>query len=1029
MTKDDSTPKEDQKKETKPEPFEGVLKAEIELLDQLTDGVDRDKDQTPGENVYDTALKRDRAGLAFSGGGIRSATVNLGVIQALAKDRMLSRYDYLSTVSGGGYIGGWLSALIRRRHSDPRPKAPVKQTTQEKTGVWSTLKKRSVALYEQITGNRSPEDTGGDGPFAIPQTKIEKFQLQLEPHPTESTWKPGSGFDPVEDRSIRYLRRFSNFLTPRLGFSGDTLSAVAIVIRNITAMHLALFLVIATIIAITQLLLNVFGCSLFESQCYPGTQSLGLNPRWTIGAAFVLLVFAGVVGGSRINAGEKKEGTAKEEKRRSHSRANSVVLFWILGPTMLAMLFVSVSLAQLAINFPEANRSEWFGLVIVAYALGWRLSLLRRTQQSRIEIRSRGLGRSSHGLAQTLIILACGGILAGGLWWTYEQLKLIPNDLNHWVGLFAVAYGPPLLLALFTFAITVNIVLARRIFSHFEREFIARLNGYMLAISLAWVFLFSIVLFTIPSIGWLSGGGLAAVIAWLSASGGSAWFAQKSDGENGGSSKLLKRLVIRIAPWLFIIGAIVFTTYIFQTSFYKAVGNGLTACEQDCFSPMLDRQIWAFFNVTFLEFLITAVAMFAVTLFYFYQLDVNLFSLHSMYCMRIGRAFLGGTGQETREADPFTRFSEYDDILMSEIGDQRPIHIVNAAINATGGDDLAWQTRRAASFSFTPEWSGFQTANSQGELLGEYRPTSQYAQGRNLGTWVAVSGAAASPNMGYHTSPAVAALLTAYNLRLGRWCGNPQNDHVWDQGSPTFASQPIFNELTGTANLRSRWINLTDGGHFENLGVYELIRRRCRLIVVVDAGCDPDHEFFDLANMIRKCWVDFGVNVRMPDMSNLRLDKEGLCKNHFVVGRIEYNTEKKYSTSEHNPTKRAKQPTKSSKKNGVILYVKSSLTGSEWPDIRQYADSHPTFPHETTADQFFDEEQFEAYRHLGFKMMRFLHNGIKDIVDPDKEKGIERTPISELVEKLFQYSLDQEDAIRAARRSEEEDDGLGKKEA
>ncbi|MEM6474111.1 MAG: hypothetical protein AAF802_31465, partial [Planctomycetota bacterium] len=285
------------------------------------------------------------------------------------------------------------------------------------------------------------------------------------------------------------------------------------------------------------------------------------------------------------------------------------------------------------------------------------------------------------------------------------------------------------------------------------------------------------------------------------------------------------------------------------------------------------------------------------------------------------------------------------------------------------------------------------------------------------------------PNMGYHTSPAVAALLTAYNLRLGRWCGNPPNDEVWDQGSPTFASQPIFNELTGTANLRSRWINLTDGGHFENLGVYELIRRRCRLIVVVDAGCDPDHEFFDLANMIRKCWVDFGVNVRMPDMSNLRLDKEGLCKNHFVVGRIEYNTEKKYSTSEHNPTKRAKQPTKSSKKNGVILYVKSSLTGSEWPDIRQYADSHPTFPHETTADQFFDEEQFEAYRHLGFKMMRFLHNGIKDIVDPDKEKGIERTPISELVEKLFQYSLDQEDAIRAARRSEEEDDGLGKKEA
>jgi len=255
-----------------------------------------------------------------------------------------------------------------------------------------------------------------------------------------------------------------------------------------------------------------------------------------------------------------------------------------------------------------------------------------------------------------------------------------------------------------------------------------------------------------------------------------------------------------------------------------------------------------------------------------------------------------------------------------------------------------------------------------------------------------VSGAAASPNMGYHTSPAVAGLLTAFNARLGRWCGNPaspDNPDIWKSVSPRYAARPILAEFSGSANLRAEWINLTDGGHFENLGIYELIRRRCRLIVAIDAGCDKNHEFTDLANMIRKCWVDFGVNVQFEDMKPLQKD-DGDTLAHFTVGEIRYGS----------------APSGRECPMGVIVYIKSSMTGDEWPDIRQYAASHEDFPHETTADQFFSEDQFEAYRHLGYKMMAHTEDSLsKQIANNEQSVDEEPRPlhtmsIAELVDGL-----------------------------
>ena len=120
---------------------------------------------------------------------------------------------------------------------------------------------------------------------------------------------------------------------------------------------------------------------------------------------------------------------------------------------------------------------------------------------------------------------------------------------------------------------------------------------------------------------------------------------------------------------------------------------------------------------------------------------------------------------------------------------------------------------------------------------------------------MAISGAAASPNMGYHSSPPVGLVMTLFNVRLGWWLGNPAR-----QARPYRREGPRWGPCGGQAVVSrpsattddSPYVYLSDGGHFENLGLYEMLRRRCRFIVVIDAGCDPDFTFEDLGNAVRK---------------------------------------------------------------------------------------------------------------------------------------------------------------------------------
>jgi hypothetical protein len=237
---------------------------------------------------------------------------------------------------------------------------------------------------------------------------------------------------------------------------------------------------------------------------------------------------------------------------------------------------------------------------------------------------------------------------------------------------------------------------------------------------------------------------------------------------------------------------------------------------------------------------------------------------------------------------------------------------------------------------------------------------------------MAISGAAAAPNMGKETNRLFAFFLSMLNVRLDYWLPNPRyatnrnRDSV--PRSPIKRVGPLYlmREMLGRLDDSSRNINLSDGGHYDNMGLYELFRRECRLIVCGDGEADPNLQFNGLADALRMAQIDFGIIVEMTGLDDLRAGKE----NH-AIGKIRY----------------------AGGRVGWLLYLKQSLngdaslyatmdparyTGSAKPTdsrqydagayIAEYKSRNPTFPHQSTSDQFFDEAQFECTRAVGYNV-------------------------------------------------------------
>ncbi|PYT01101.1 MAG: hypothetical protein DMF63_04750 [Acidobacteria bacterium] len=1010
------------------------------------------------ETVFRKFHEANLTALCFSGGGIRSATFGLGIVQALAKYNLLEKFEYLSTVSGGGYLGSWMSAWICRERirkaaifkaeveKDKKvtdieremqgPIPPISPQLLESLRRIAETKKNNIELSKTQTEELLKTQIGGLYPAQIREFEQElsgrmnQDQIdsalrlsvdeinQLLADPTlgklgiqvirqeincvevESDVRPTP--EPVQ---LRHLREYSNYMSPRKGLlSADTWTLPAIYVRNFL-LNLTIFVpLLATILLLPRFLF------LLTDQSASG--SLLTTVISALGIITGSLAFGFVISQLPSKSPEKMEGPDSKNKsaRTSFWKSETGVLVAGVFPLLLSAILLTTAWAW---NYRTKGTLDDFTLLgwlnsypgleffILASAVAFFVGLLP------FVIWNKGRGFNLWESGSALLASIFGGAI---LWLAVEKI-FDPPAMSAAFGSRFEAYewqvyqclAVPAFLLIVLLAATLYVGLSSLKASDEDREWLARYGGWVLIFCCAWIVLNGLVLLGPSVLHWMFRPLLSAnEISWTNVF--HTWPAVISTviavlsgiislvgGFSGKSlarpepvkSKSSTSLFLSFAPQ---IAAIIFLAFILV---------GL-AFASSWLLNYLGHDAVALYHANVLKdtYLTTLLWMLGVLLVIGigmgFVVNVNKFSLHSTYRDRLTRAYLGASNPK-RNQHTFTGFDDSDNLELHDLEGQRPFHVINATVNLVAGKNLAWQNRKAASFTMTPLHCGSWAVRGFRRSV-EYCVSKTSGKALRLGTAMAISGAAANPNMGYISSPVVTFLMSLFNLRLGWWLGNTGpagSDRDWggkghyrffQKVGPSVAVFPLINETLGRTDENKHFLNVSDGGHFENLALYEMVLRRCRFIVLSDGAADQSFKFGEISNAIQKCKVDLGVDIKFT--RGIRIvsrdtdadGKKGSVR--FAVAEITY--------PERVNGKRLK---------GTLLYMRPAYYETEYTDIKYYAEANLTFPHQSTADQMYDEKQFEAYRGLGFFTMREVFRTVvatsqgdpRDEVDDDLE--------------------------------------------
>lgn len=853
------------------------------------------------------ALNQNLSALCLSGGGIRSAAFCLGVIQRLAKEGLLSGFDYLSSVSGGGYIGSWLQVLLRR--------------------------------------------------FGVEETQ-QRLRRSVPP------------------REIGELRAYTDYLMPAGSGSLDAWTNAVLYLRNVL-LTWGLFLPL--------LLLPVIAAVIYRTSIW----SLGGSPalqHWILAIGAASLAGGTLAGCWLLPDHRRQDGP----ELPSYAQPGTI-LGWAAGPLVLWAFLTPLSQGH-ALGVPaEMELPVWAApvataaAVLTGYALAWCIA-------HRFDRNARLFWQNLPAwLAATII--SCGIVLVGSY-----LAKSLTDQQAQWLAVL----GPLWLLGA-TGAHAAVFVGVRRVSGYFEldREWLARLSAFKLRVGATWAILalcclsFTYVLHAgLPVPDWVSLG------STLAAGSAAAWFGKQAESKVGtllsksDQQPWMRTLLLDLGAGIFLLGLL---------ALLGMAADGALAWMQGIVGKYLlhlpPHRVLDIYRNEYVDLyespgLLVAVQICAlailgaIVVFLNHYVNPNRYSMQAVYRNRLSRAFLGSARGSERAPDPFTNLDPAENIVMSALAAQgaprKLFPLINITLNLTAGGATAWSERKAMAFTISPLACGAPLLRSDGDRgdrdldsQGVYVSTAYYAgkdskadrnnAGISLATAMAVSGAAVSPNWGYHSSPLTAFVMAMFNMRLGVWLPNPAVVTRPDElalAKPRAALVSLLGDLLGNTRDTGPAIYLSDGGHFENLGLYEALRRRCRFILVVDAGQDDNCQFEDLGNAIRKVFIDMNITVRFSKPPPIcgRGDKDMLAKaTGWAWGEVTFPE---------------------SDQKSHILYVKPCLIHGTPQDVLAYANGHITFPHETTLDQFFTESQFESYRALGeFQMAQVIEQAAPERTD------------------------------------------------
>ena len=1028
--------------------------------------------------IYQHIHEKQPAALCLSGGGIRSGTFALGLLQGLARHDLLDKFHYLSTVSGGGYMGSWLAAWIHRHPLGLK-------------GVTAELANTT------------------------PRTKVDP-----DPEP------------------IRYLRRYSNFITPQVGaLTADTWTFIGIYLRNLLLNWMVFIPLLLGVLMLPRMMVAL-------TIAPPEQQDL-LNlvlPNfhfagryWFLAVGLVLTVWSiAYIMFNRPSAREELRQASKMWRSKSTQRYFLRCCLLPLTGAAFCMTTYWIWSVQSETLPKDITAFLGFGAVTTVSAWlvsSWILGRLRSIKAISSLIVSQLRSLRSFKAILRLFTLLFAGVGGGALLWLatisfkgtntkvedFSSQVYPPWEWSAWIPEFYACFAVPAFLLVFLLGATLFIGGSSKSprINDEDREWWSRLSAWVLIVILGWSVFNVLVIFgpitllgaptILSSLGGISG--VLAAIAGRSAK--TPGVAQSANsGEKPGILDAIMGKVLPLLALIFIVfllvvlslvtsGILVGSAYIPELmSIFTSSGKFVDHAKSINFDTA-NPWFWHVMKLAHMNVVHLTPFWFATLLFVLLvglglgvslAVNLNIFSLHGGYRNRLIRAFLGASRPDNhRKPNPFTGFDPADNISMHELRtglfDEddflRPVElardllnhkngtslngkdgaasvieylskpgvlkslasvpnphdystrlvaalrtdlnqalqdanltecvakkpttdlekkraerkaekklarrdteriwlnrkilertfsgyikrkeedktyrllpIINTTLNLVGGDNLAWQQRKAEPFSVSSLYSGcFRLGYRDSKYYGG-RDTG----GISIGTAAAISGAAASSNMGYYTtSPVLSLLLTFFNVRLGWWLGNPgpAGNRSFDQPCPTSSVSPILDEALGLTDDENAYVYLTDGGHFENLGLYEMVLRRSHVIIVSDAAADGDYRFGDLGNAIRKVRIDLGIPIEFTAMPIFRSEPGETRKGmYWAVGKIRYSCIDGPKV-----------------KDGLLLYIKPAVYGDEPRDVLEYRKSHPTFPHESTADQFFDEPQFESYRILGSHVM------------------------------------------------------------
>ncbi len=808
-------------------------------------------------------------GIAFSGGGIRSATISLGITQALARRGRLYAFDYMSTVSGGGYFGSFLRSLF---------------VPDALRGVAGHASDRSIAERFDFA-----DDVLKGAPNA---TTIGSLK-----HP------------------IRMLRESGRYLAP--GGASDFAYAMSLIGRNWLAMLYVFALATAALFIALQLVLIAvaYWGGFVEPQGLNvggGDEYFGVPPlEFGDITGSPALIPAALCGVASLGVGAaywltESMSYTPEEKDQSRSK---FLFVWLI--TFAAFLF----------GF--ALQSRWIE------AFGLQEAVMQMSVSALWLFRA-GLVILALALVVSMVVLLIGHKEKNATPGMRRRLTKFLTAVNLIGVIFLVVGG------IDTLAIGLR-------------------DG---------------------AFGWRAGDGpgpLLAVIIYPAI----AYLIKKApEWGSGVDNSLIKKLTSNIALVALVIGVIMFGMLAVGIDLivHMALWTGLAWASQP-------------FDGTWTVFVITVAALFFMT--GISAGFINLASLHPLYSSRLTRAYIGATNQHRLSSDKGLTDGDEKDHIAADVYQQADLpiacHLINLTLNETRSvNKIVERDRKGRRFTVGPlgiSIDGTDIAHgwdSQAELL-------------SVGQLCAISGAAASSGMGRRTTLGTALALTYANVRLGYW---------WKRGDGADLSKPaltktflaevkdwlwhyrwgligtyiyLFNEMTARYSQAHPRLYLTDGGHSENSGALSLLERGCRFILVADNGQDQNFSFSDLEIFIRTARTDLGIEVCVADAAATRA----------YVGRNNVKPFLNMAPQWRDAAKEAEGPgmalllsatriDEATPETTYIVWLKPRVFAGLPSDIATYAAENQPFPHQSTADQFFDEAQWESYRRLGYEMARHL---------------------------------------------------------